>query len=82
MEKQYDIKAKRNGKFWTFGNMKTNQWGNLSLGMKVSDELVELINANRGQWINFSVFEKTEKPVKYAEQDEPVIDDIADEVPF
>lgn len=62
--KSYKVSSKREdtGKFWSFGNLKYNdQYSNWRIGMKVTPELVALINANDGKWINFSLFEENEK---------------------
>jgi hypothetical protein len=60
--KTYKVSAKRStGKWWTFGNLKKNQYGNWSIGIKVTDELKELVAANDGKYLNFSLFEEQEK---------------------
>lgn len=74
----YKVSAKRaNGKFWGFGNLKKNQYGNWSIGMKVTPELKELINSNDGKWVNFSLFEDDKKePTKSPTAGAVLSDDI------
>lgn len=58
--KNYKISAKRadNGKWWSYGNIKENQWGNLSLGIRITPEFLALLEGKEeGQWINFSLFD-------------------------
>lgn len=52
----YKLKAKINGKFFTVGNLKTNQWGNLQAGIKVTPELKGLVESNEGGWLNLSCY--------------------------
>jgi hypothetical protein len=63
MDKEYKISAKRadTGKWWTYGSIKKNKFDNLQAGFKVTPELKALIDANEGKWINFSLFEESEK---------------------
>jgi hypothetical protein len=81
----YSVKKKNaSGKFWSYGNVKRNQYGNLSLGFKVTPELKAIFNdAEDGQWVNFSLFEEEKKPTAHdiAKQDgyAPSLDD---DLPF
>lgn len=64
----YKVSKKRGEKFWQFGTIKKNQWGNLQLSMKNTKELKELVNSGE-EWLNFSLFEndgasKAPKPSK------------------
>lgn len=86
----YKVSAKRpdTGKYWTYGNLKKNQWGNWSLGMKVTPELIKLLESKDGGYVNFSLFaddEKREVPTEAKEGikklNTPVFDD-SDTVPF
>lgn len=52
----YKLSTKVNGKWWTFGNIKINQWGNLQASFKNTEQLKKLI-LEGGEWINFSLFE-------------------------
>lgn len=75
MENNYLVKRKHEGKFLTFGNVKKNQYGNFSLGMKVGPLLKDLVaNAKDGEWLNWSLFtddgEKREVPAKLDESQE------------
>lgn len=83
-EKQYTLKAKLNGKFWSFGNLKVNQYGNWQIGMKASEDLQKLIDGANGGWINFSIFEKEDKPAPaQATHAAPVASHaVEDEIPF
>lgn len=51
----YKVSKKRGEKFWQYGSIKKNQWGNLQLSMKVTKELKELVNSGE-EWLNFSLF--------------------------
>ncbi len=56
MDKDYKLRAKlNNGKWWTFGSVKKNKYGNLQASFKVTPELKDFINANDGGWVNFSM---------------------------
>lgn len=62
-DKKYKVSAKRTdtGKWWTFGSVKKNTYGNLTLGLKVSEDLKNLIRAKKdGEYVNFSLFEDDE----------------------
>lgn len=60
MDGKYKVSAKRadTGKWWTFGNLKKNNYGNLQLSLKVSEDLKNLIRGKKdGEYVNFSLFE-------------------------
>lgn len=78
----YKISAKRGEKWWKFGSIKKNQWGNLQLSMKNTKELKELVN-NGGEWLNFSLFENNgdKEPSKPSKQ-QAVNNEDDDEIPF
>lgn len=61
----YTVKHKgAEGKFLTYGNVKKNKWGNLSLGMKATPLLKKLIaETPEGEWVNFSLFAEEAKQV-------------------
>lgn len=72
-------KKNAQGKFWGYGSIKLNKWGNPALSFKVTPELKEIFNSTLdGQWVNFSLFEddKKEQPQAAANVD------LQDEVPF
>lgn len=75
------------GKWWTYGSLKNNQWGNLQASFKKS-ALQELIDTTEGDWINLSAFEDTgeKKEFKPVERKADTLDrDIAFEdtdIPF
>lgn len=58
----YKVSKKINDKWATFGSVKTNQWGNLSLGLHCTDELKKLVaDVEKGGWINFALFDSAKK---------------------
>ncbi len=77
------------GKWWTFGTIKKNQWGNLQLSMKNTQQLKDFVN-NGGEWLNFSLFEedgqKEQTPHNQekadAYQPQAALDDDSDLIPF
>jgi hypothetical protein len=83
-------KKNASGKFWSYGNIKQNQWGNLTLGFKVTPELKAIFNdAAEGSWINFSLFEDKPKIESAPTQNyaaasggEFVAEELNDEMPF
>lgn len=66
--------SKKNGqgKWWSYGSIKKNQYDNLSLGFKVTPELKAIFSeAQEGGWVNFALFEDKPKesestPASYA----------------
>lgn len=68
------------GKWWTWGSIKKNQWGNLQASFKVTPELVALFQEKQGSWINFSVFE--EKQPDTAKADGYAPQQLDDDLPF
>ncbi len=82
MNKKVSAKNK-NGKYWNYGFIKVNPWGNLQLSLKNTAELKQLL-AEGGEWINFSLFDddksdvRPKKPMEHT-QAPP---DFDDESPF
>lgn len=81
-----NVSAKRaNGKWFNFGKLKTNQYGNLQLSFKNTPEFKAFVNGS-GEWINFSLFEDKPKEVdvdteaRLKELKESAT--ITDEIPF
>lgn len=83
-------KKKADGKWWTWGRIKTNQFGNLQLSFKVTDEFKALVN-DGSEWLNFSLFDDDEKKVATQKDTDKALDDFRakiksevdqDEVPF
>lgn len=73
--KEHKLSAKIDGKWFTFGNVKVNQFGNLQASLKVTPELISFLNSGK-QWVNFAMFERDDKdkpatpaPVTSAPQD-------------
>lgn len=67
-------------KWLNVGNFKLNQWGKMSLGLKVTPELAALIlNKQNGEWVNLSAFEDTGERETAPVVQAPVFDD---SIPF
>ncbi len=51
------------GKWWTYGRISTNQFGNEQVSFKLDNLklLVEQAEAMNKEWVNLSIFEKKEK---------------------
>lgn len=83
---EYKLSAKREdtGRFWSFGKMSVNQFGNWSIGIKVTPELKALVNAKDGGYINLSVFEDERKQTHHsaAKANAYAPDELDQEVPF
>jgi len=83
----YKLASKINGKWFNHGSFKKNQWNNYTVGLKVTPELIELIESKRGGWINLSAFEDNgerkqsshNEAKKDGYQPQPELDD---EIPF
>lgn len=76
----YKVSAKRSdGKWWNFGRIKTNQYGNLSLSFKNTPELREHV-LQGGEWLNFSLFEDKPKEGQPKQEVLPPFND--SEIPF
>lgn len=74
---QFKVSAKRadTGKFWGFGKIEKNNFGNLRLSFKKTPEFMEFINGAT-EWVNFSLFEDKPKdsappPVNHDSEDLP-----------
>jgi hypothetical protein len=84
---EYNVSAKRNGKWWNFGKIKTNQYGNQQLSFKKTQEFIDFI-ASSGDWVSFSLFEAEDKTGRGAVKQKPVApassfhDDLSDSIPF
>ena len=80
---KYKLSRKNeNGKWWTYGQFETNQWGNLQASFKIEnlEKAIELAKNDpkcKG-WINFSAFED-DKP---KQQTNNYTQELSDEVPF
>jgi len=86
MEDKYSVKKKNaQGKFWSFGNVKKNQYGNYQLGLKVTTELRALVESSKeGEWLNFSLFkdeDERKEPAAVAEGSAAPASD-GQEIPF
>jgi hypothetical protein len=76
----YNVSTKVNGKWWKFGSIRKNQYGNLQLSMKNTGQLKELI-LQGGEWIKLSLFDEEVKET--APPPEPKRFEITDdEIPF
>jgi hypothetical protein len=79
--KEYRVSAKKaDGKWWSFGNLKVNSYGNWQIGIKKTDELRELFKQS-GEWINFSIYPKDDEQKPQQRQPEPRVEE-TDEIPF
>ena len=71
MDKNVSAKRKDTGKWWGFGNIRVNQWGNEQLSFKKTPEFKAFLRAcfedDTTEWINFSLFDgdKKDKPESY-----------------
>lgn len=55
---EYKVKHKGPQGFRSYGNVKTNRFGNLELGLKATPEFKALVaDTKEGDWINFSLFQ-------------------------
>lgn len=83
MDKNYTVKRKGDdGKYFTHGNVKKNQFGNYSLGLKVTAELKALVQlAELGSWLNFSLFLADDNKPQKKQEEPPAYDDGAS-IPF
>ena len=92
----YNLSKKIGEKWVNFGTVKKNQYGNLQASFRNTGELKELV-LQGGEWINFSMFEKKDKPKEpqavtphsaakadgYAPQAEnPIANYVDDNIPF
>lgn len=84
MENNYTVKRKgEDGKYFSYGNVKKNQFGNYSLGLKVTPELKALVQlAEIKSWLNFSMFDEKPKEQKPSDPQEPPPYDDGSEIPF
>lgn len=59
----YEIRAKNKlGKWWGYGRITKNQYGNLQIGMKKNADLIALFESvPEGGWLNLSLFEPREQ---------------------
>lgn len=58
MEGNFKVSRKNaEGKFWQYGNLKKNKFGNYSLGMRATADFKKLVaDTTEGEWINFNLF--------------------------
>lgn len=57
-------KKNENGKWWSWGSVKTNQYGNNQASFKVTEQFKKLVNDTpTDTWLNFALFKNTEKKV-------------------
>ena len=90
---KYKLSRKNeNGKWWTYGQFETNQWGNLQASFKIEnlEKAIEIAKNDpkcKG-WINFSAFEddsnRSGKPNSSKPQagTSPYADELNDSIPF
>ncbi len=80
----HKVSKKIDGKWKSFGNVKENQYGNLSLGLRCTADFKKLVaDMEEGKWLNFALFEEDEKQAEQSMQGSsrpsPVLND---EIPF
>jgi len=85
----YKLSTKnKNDKWWQFGGIKTNQWGNNQASFKVSalKELIELAESKNTEWVNLSLFDNIAKPAtakpETNNQPNDSTPNLDDEIPF
>jgi hypothetical protein len=82
----YEIRAKNaSGKWWGYGRVTKNQYGNLQVGMKKNADLVALFESvPEGGWLNLSLFEPRDQqePRSAAAKSVPREPELDDEIPF
>lgn len=76
----YVLKAKKNDKWWIFGNLKTNQYGKNQASFKIADLKNLILEAEKEgkSYLYFSLFDniprpaekQVAKPISYA--DDPI----------
>lgn len=79
----YKIALKVDGKWLNVGNFKKNQWGNMSLGLKLTPELAKLLlETETGKWVNLSAFPDDGNKRDPVLSTEAVTTVLNDEIPF
>lgn len=87
MNFKVSAKLASTSKWWQFGSIKKNQYGNLSLSFKNTQQLKDFVN-NGGEWLNFALFEEEQKqtPHNQAKADgyqyTPALPDDSQDLPF
>ena len=77
----YILKAKKGGKWWIFGNIKTNGYGNNQASLKISDlkTLIAEVEKEGKSYLYFSLYDALPKPIeKPAEKTESYADNTPD----
>ena len=73
------------GKWWTYGQIKKNQWDNLQASFKIVnlEEAIALAKAEGKEYLNLSAFENKPNQAPKPVQQEPEFNasDLDDEVP-
>lgn len=85
----YNLSRKnKEGKWWTYGRVRYNKWGNLRASFKVSSlkELVALAESEQAEWVDLSMFENKQDNAQQQHSFDKgnafVKDDLDDEIPF
>ena len=85
----YNLSRKNEaGKWWSYGSIRKNKWGNNQASFKVVElkNLIELAEKEGKEWVNLSLFENKGdggKPTAPASNTAPKDDfNIDDEIPF
>jgi len=79
----YRVSAKlQTGKWFGFGNIKENKFGNLQLSFKNTQQFKDFVNEG-GEWLNFSLFaDDEEKKAMQKATPAPAEYKSTDEIPF
>lgn len=74
-------KKNKEGKWYTYGYISTNQWGNNQASFKLTSlkGLVALAESEGKEWVNLSLFENDKRPIAKKEPEQQFLND---EVPF
>lgn len=82
--KRYELKSKKSdGKWWSHGSLKQSDRGYWGIGLRVSEELIKLINTKqKNEWLNFALYEAKPKEgyEKTDSKSHPTLD--GDSIPF
>lgn len=77
----------KEGKWWSYGSVKVNQYGNQQASFKITslEELIALSKEEGKEWVNLSMFEDKEKAISQHSIDKGnayVSEELDDEIPF
>ncbi len=82
----FKVKAKKDGKYWTFGQIKEGKFGP-QLSFKNTPE-VKALFVEGGDWVNFALFANDDKPRELPSDTQAMLDQLkqsaneSEEIPF